>query len=78
MFIEISNNGAPLPEDVDVDKLLEFGYSTVLNHGEHAGIGGGEISEIMQRYGGNASVISTPEKKFTITYVLSMPLASLY
>ncbi len=78
MLIKIANNGIPLPSDVSTDLVLEYGYTTALNQKGHAGIGGGEMAEIMHKFGGDIRVISTPDKKFTVTYVLSMPLASIY
>lgn len=78
MLIKIANNGAALPSDLNTDLVLEYGYTTALNQQGHAGIGGGEMAEIMHKFGGNVRVISTPDKKFTVTYVLSMPLASIY
>lgn len=78
MVVKISNNGTPLPKDVDTDFVLEYGYSTALNQDSHGGIGGGEIAEIMRKYGGDVKIESSPEKAFTVTYVLTMPLASLY
>lgn len=78
MLIKVANNGAPLPSDLNTDLVLEYGYTTALNLRGHAGIGGGEMAEIMHKFGGDIRVISTPDKKFTVTYVLSMPLASIY
>ncbi len=78
MLIKISNNGTPLPADVNAGLVLEYGYTTALNQRGHGGIGGGEISEIMHKFGGDVTVISTPENKFTVTYVLTLPLTSLY
>ena len=78
MLIKIANNGEALPSDVNTDLVLEYGYTTALNQKGHAGIGGGEMAEIMHKFGGDIRVISTPDKKFTVTYVLSMPLASIY
>lgn len=78
MLIKIANNGAALPSDLNTDLVLEYGYTTALNQRGHAGIGGGEMAEIMHKFGGDIRVISTPDKKFTVTYVLTMPLASIY
>ena len=78
MLIKVANNGAPLPSDLNTDLVLEYGYTTALNQRGHAGIGGGEMAEIMHKFGGDIRVISTPDKKFTVTYVLSMPLSSIY
>lgn len=78
MLIKIANNGVALPSDLDTDLVLEYGYTTALNQQGHAGIGGGEMAEIMRKFGGDIRVISTPEEQFTVTYVLTMPLASIY
>lgn len=78
MLIKVSNNGFPIPVDINSDLLLEYGYTTALNQNGHSGIGGGEIAEIMHKFGGDVHIISSPDKKFTVTYVLTMPLASLY
>ena len=78
MLIKIANNGNALPSDLNTDLVLEYGYTTALNQQGHAGIGGGEMAEIMHKFGGDIRVISTPDKKFTVTYVLTMPLASIY
>ena len=78
MHIEIANNGIALPSDIDTNLMLEYGYTTALNQNGHAGIGGGEMAEIMHKFGGNVRIISTPDKEFTVRYVLSMPLASIY
>lgn len=78
LLIEMANNGTPMPSGINPDLVLEYGYSSALNQNGHGGIGGGEIAEVMRKYGGDVKIISTPEKKFTVTYVLKMPLASLY
>lgn len=78
MVIRVSNNGTPMSAEINTDLVLEYGYSTALNERGHGGIGGGEIAEIMHRFGGDVSVISSPDRQFTVTYVLRMPLASLY
>lgn len=78
LVIRIANNGNPIPEDVNTDMVLEYGYSSALNHSGHGGIGGGEIAEIMRKFNGNVRVISTPNKPYTVTYELTIPQASLY
>lgn len=78
MLIKIANNGNPIPSELNTDLVMEYGYTTALNQRGHAGIGGAEIAEIMHKFGGNVSVISTPDKYFTVTYVLALPLASIF
>ena len=78
MVVRVSNNGTPMPADINTDLVMEYGYTTALNERGHGGIGGGEIAEIMHRFGGDVSVVSSPDKQFTVTYILRMPLASLY
>lgn len=78
MVVRVSNNGTPMPADINTELVLEYGYTTALNERGHGGIGGGEIAEIMHRFGGDVSVVSSPDEQFTVTYILRMPLASLY
>lgn len=78
LVLKVSNNGSPISDEMSTAKILQYGYSSVLNHNGHGGIGGGQIAEIMQEFGGSVEVISTPESQQTVTYVLKMPLASLY
>ncbi len=78
LILDVANNGAPLLADVKGEQVLQYGFSTVLNKAGHGGIGGGQIADIMQSFGGSATVVSTPDKPFTVTYRLKMPLASLY
>lgn len=78
MLIKVANNGKPMPADLDPNLVLEYGYSSALNQRGHGGLGGGEMAEIVRKFGGEVSVVSTPDKKFTVTYVLKLPLASLY
>jgi signal transduction histidine kinase len=61
MLIKIANNGVALPSDLNTDLVLEYGYTTALNQQGHAGIGGGEMAEIMHKFGGDIRVISTPD-----------------
>ena len=70
IIIEVSNNGNPLPDDMDSALIMEYGYSSKLNLDGHSGLGGYEIAETMQLYGGEAKVISTPGERHTVTYRL--------
>ena len=70
LIIEIENNGTPIPSDRDTASLLKYGVSTALHQDGHNGIGCNEIEFIMQRYKGNFEIVSTPENKYTVRYVL--------
>lgn len=78
MVLYVKNNGTPIPEDMSVDKILQYGYSSSLNTNGHGGIGCGQIAEIMQEFCGSVEVVSTPSEFYTVTYKLTMPLSSLY
>lgn len=78
MLITISNNGTPMPSNLDTGLVLEYGYSSALNERGHGGIGGGEIAEIMRQFGGDICVRSSQRYYNTVTYALKIPLASIY
>lgn len=64
----ISNNGAPLASEKLASDIFVWGMTT--GGKEHAGIGGYQIKDLMEHFGGKAEIISTPEKVFTVTYKL--------
>ena len=69
--ILIENNGSPIPDDRDPASLLEYGVSTVLHCDGHNGIGCNEIDDIMHRYDGKVDIISSPQKEYTVKYLLT-------
>lgn len=48
---------------------MTYGYSTSLHSGNHAGIGGADIKNIMEHLG-SVDVLSNPTDEFPVTYVL--------
>lgn len=77
LIIEVENNGSPIPTDRDVASLLEYGVSTDLHNNGHNGIGCNEIDDIMHRYDGNVEIVSSPDKEFTVKYVLTFNHAKI-
>lgn len=78
LFIEIENNGSPIPEDRDTASLFEYGVSTALHQDGHNGIGCNEIKDIMTRYNGRVEIVSTPKEEFTVKYVLAFDNADVF
>lgn len=71
LVVEIENNGNPIPADRDTASLLEYGVSGSLHQDGHNGIGCNEIDDIMRRYEGKVEIVSTPDKEFTVKYILT-------
>ena len=71
LVVEIENNGTPIPSDRDTASLLEYGVSGALHKDGHNGIGCNEIDDIMRRYEGKVEIVSTPDKEFTVKYILT-------
>ena len=67
--LSISNNGEPLAIGNNPDDLFVWGNTTGGNG--HAGIGGYQIRDLMEDFGGTAEIISTPNEEFTVTYKLT-------
>ena len=75
-IIRISNNGSPLPENINPEDVFLYGYSTSLNaetHDgkEHHGLGGYDTRNILRKYGADVKIISSPDEEYTVTYVLT-------
>lgn len=71
LIVAIENNGTAIPSDRDTTSLLEYGVSSALHQNGHNGIGCNEIDDIMRRYDGKVEIVSSPEKEFTVKYVLT-------
>ena len=67
----VENNGAPIPSDRSTSSLLEYGVSTSLNSNGHHGIGCNEIDSIMRKYDGKIELVSSPDDKFRVKYILT-------
>lgn len=70
VYINISNNGSSLNDKISPEDVFELGRSSSLHLHNHEGQGGYEIRKIMEMFGGEVSVISTPESEFKVTYKL--------
>lgn len=77
--INISNNGEPIPDSVDLKKTFDYGYTTKSSEG-HSGLGAYQVEELMKQFGsqddelenqGKVEIVSTPNDLFTVTYVLT-------
>lgn len=71
MKLVIENNGKPISDEVNTADILEYGFSTSLNNNGHNGIGCSEIATIMHDFDGEVNVISTPNEKYTVKYILT-------
>lgn len=74
--ILISNNGSPIPDEVNTEDVFNYGYSTALSETddqghEHHGIGAFEVRNILEEHGASVRIISTPENEYTVTYELT-------
>ena len=73
--LSISNNGDPLPAGKDPSDVFVWGKTE--GGKEHAGIGGYQIKDLMEHFGGKAEIISTPDEDFTVTYKLTFTKTNL-
>lgn len=73
--LSISNNGDPLPVGKDPSEVFVWGKSE--GGKEHAGIGGYQVKDLMEHFGGQAEIISTPDEDFTVTYKLTFTKTNL-
>ena len=80
--VRISNNGSPIPGDMNVEDVFAFGYSSALNEvdengHEHMGLGAFEVRNILEDNGASVRLISTPENEYTVTYEITFTKTNL-
>lgn len=69
--IRISNNGNPIPADINPDDIFLYGFSAASAGENHSGIGCADTRSILERYHATVSILSTPDKEFTVTYIIT-------
>ena len=74
-ILSISNNGAPISSRIKPDDIFIWGNTT--GGKDHAGIGGYQVKDLMEEFGGKAEIISTPDEEFTVTYKLTFTKTNL-
>ena len=66
--IEIENNGKPLPNNLDPNKLLEYGI------GSGSGIGLYSAADFLKKNGSTIEIVSTPNDEFTVRFIIKIPV----
>lgn len=71
VLISIKNNGNPLSSDLQPEDVFKWSI------GQGEGIGGAQIKEIIEHYGGSVELVKLPSNDagFTIDYRLSFPIS---
>ena len=77
--IMISNNGNPLPKDIDKNDLFNYGISTALNRASsvpgnrhvHSGIGLYEVKQLLKKYGADVKITTFGRKGDEVTVIIT-------
>lgn len=72
MMIEISNNGEAVDSGFKFENLITRGEKTIDSNG--SGTGGADIYEITKKYSGELKWFIEPEKEFSVTYLIILPI----
>jgi hypothetical protein len=66
----VSNNGKPMPVKMTAEKVFTYGDTTEEGVGEHSGLGGYQIKDLMTKFGGEVELLLDAEAAFPVTYKL--------
>jgi len=70
LIIEIKNNGAPLPDELTVEKFTEFGNKGKNSHGD--GLGGAWIYKVIRAHRGDLEIIRE-DKEYPVNFKITLP-----
>lgn len=70
LIIEIKNNGAPLPEELTVEKFTEFGNKGKSSSGD--GLGGAWIYKVIRAHRGDLEIIRE-DKEYPVNFKITLP-----
>ena len=67
--VTISNNGEPLDSNMKCEDITVYGHTSG-DTATHFGIGGYEIKRLMEEFGDEVEIVSSPDEEFTMSYKL--------
>lgn len=70
LIVYVSNNGKPMSVKMTAEKVFTYGDTTEEGIGEHSGLGGYQIKDLMTKFGGEVELLLDAEAAFPVTYKL--------
>ena len=70
LIVYVSNNGKPMSVKMTAEKVFTYGDTTEEGVGEHSGLGGYQIKDLMTKFGGEVELLLDAEAAFPVTYKL--------
>ena len=70
LIVEIKNNGNPLPDELTVEKLIDFGSKGKNSSGD--GLGGAYICKVIRAHRGNLEIIRN-DKEYPVNFKITLP-----
>lgn len=78
LIVYVSNNGKPMAVKMTAEKVFTYGYTTEEGIGEHSGLGGYQIKDLMTKFGGEVELQLDVEAEFPVTYKLIFRDVNIY
>ena len=78
LIVYVSNNGKPMPVKMTAEKVFTYGDTTEEGVGEHSGLGGYQIKDLMTKFGGEVELLLDAEAAFPVTYKLIFRDVNVY
>lgn len=78
LIVQVSNNGKPMPVKMTDEKVFTYGDTTEEGIDEHGGLGGYQIKDLMERFGGEVELLLDAEADFPVAYKLVFRDVNIY
>jgi signal transduction histidine kinase len=78
LVIKVSNNGIAMPAKMNSEKVFAYGDTTEEGVGEHAGLGGFQIKDLMTKFGGEVELELEASSEFPVTYKMVFRDVNIY
>lgn len=78
LIVQVSNNGKPMPVKMTAEKVFTYGDTTEEGIDEHGGLGGYQIKDLMERFGGEVELLLDAEADFPVAYKLVFRDVNIY
>lgn len=70
LIVQIGNNGNPMSPSMTAERVFTYGDTTEEGVGEHAGLGGFQIKDLMSKFGNEVKLELNEKAEFPVVYKL--------
>ena len=78
MIVRVANNGKPMSPSLTAENVFTYGNTTEEGVGEHSGLGGFQVRDLMLKFGNDVELELDENAEFPVSYKLIFRDVNIY